>query len=248
MLSTLRERGSKFVTAAMIRFWQFFVGVVLSIIILTHIALPLTAYAEVIEVVRPIEVQVVDKLDLPLPLYPLPIYEPIKPVRKIMSFDPKQFRDLIHRVLKDFATNCGPGKEWIYSEDAVELLMMTAAQETLLGKYIRQVRGPALGVFQMEPGAYNHLFNNYITRGDKEWLHNAYELYISYGASWRDRMMADIPYQIVLARIYYLRYPEPLPSSSDREAMAQYYKRYWNTSLGKATVEEAIARYERYAI
>jgi hypothetical protein len=184
------------------------------------------------------------ELSLPLPLYPIPEYQPIKRLEKIMSFEASQFRRLIVEVLNDFASHCG--RRSIYSEDAVELLMMTAAQETLLGKYIRQVRGPALGVFQMEPGAYHDLFNKYIVT--KPWLHNAFELYSSDGASWEHNMIGNIPYQIVLARIYYLRYPEALPSSMDQEAMARYYKRYWNTHLGKATIEGAIRRYNQYAI
>ena len=57
--------------------------------------------------------------------------------------DPKQLKELIERVLR---------KVNLYSDAAVDLLMLTAAQESACGKYIRQLgNGPALGIFQMEP-------------------------------------------------------------------------------------------------
>lgn len=57
--------------------------------------------------------------------------------------DKRQLRNLIRRVL------IGIGG---YSEEAENLLMGTAAQESALGEYIRQLgNGPALGIFQMEP-------------------------------------------------------------------------------------------------
>lgn len=40
----------------------------------------------------------------------------------------------------------------LYSVEAIDLLMLTAAQESHLGKYIQQLgSGPARGIFQMEP-------------------------------------------------------------------------------------------------
>ena len=48
-----------------------------------------------------------------------------------MSMEPDQLRELISDVLKAMK---------MYSEAAVELLMLTAAQETHCGRYIKQVR------------------------------------------------------------------------------------------------------------
>ena len=50
-----------------------------------------------------------------------------------MSIAPQQFRKLVREVLKTFGQ--ASGSKTFYSENAVELLMLTAAQETLLGKY-----------------------------------------------------------------------------------------------------------------
>lgn len=61
--------------------------------------------------------------------------------------DKKQLRELITHVLKRYN---------LYSDNAVELLMLTAAVESNLGHYIKQVgNGPALGIFQCEPNTYD---------------------------------------------------------------------------------------------
>ena len=69
--------------------------------------------------------------------------------------DKRQLRNLIRRVL------IGIGG---YSEEAENLLMGTAAQESALGEYIRQLgNGPALGIFQMEPETFDDIVRNYLS-------------------------------------------------------------------------------------
>lgn len=38
-----------------------------------------------------------------------------------------------------------------YSKDAEELLIFTCAVETNGGEYLKQIQGPALGIYQCEP-------------------------------------------------------------------------------------------------
>ncbi len=145
-----------------------------------------------------------------------------------------QLRGLIRSVLKSVD---------LYSEDAVELLMMTAATESKLGTYIKQVNGPALGIFQMEPRTEDDLWENYLRyKGGLDVTIDVYATYLKGELEW------NMGYAIVMARIHYLRVKEKLPDSGDKEAMARYYKKYWNTPKGKATVEKAIKDYERYAV
>lgn len=66
----------------------------------------------------------------------------------------KQLRDLIKRVLVALD---------LHSESAENLLIGTAAQESALGEYIRQLgNGPALGIFQMEPATFKDIVQNYL--------------------------------------------------------------------------------------
>ncbi len=163
---------------------------------------------------------------------------------KDMSFAPHQFRKLIIRVLEDFGAKSGTAS--FYTPDAVELLMLTAAQETHLGKYLWQVKGPALGVFQMEPNTYNDIWGNWIMYRQRI-LDTLNDLYGGSGVSWEMRMKADLTYQIIMARIFYLRVPAAIPSMTKAMDMAHYYKKYFNTHLGKATPEEAFKNYNRFA-
>jgi hypothetical protein len=153
--------------------------------------------------------------------------------------DKNQLRNLIHVVLKEIG---------LYSEDAVELLMLTAATESNLGYYIVQKGGgPALGIFQMEPDTEDDIWENYLQYKDtladkisKEFpIHSDFSL---------DDLEFNLGYQIAMARIHYLRVPEKLPSKKDTHAMALYWKRYYNTYLGKGTTEKAIGKYERYCL
>ena len=155
-------------------------------------------------------------------------------------FDPKQFRELIKDVLTEYARLSGYHS--VASDDAVELLMLTAAQESHLGTYLRQMSGPARGVFQIEPATHGDLMSNFLRF--KPELFNAM-------TAFRADTMGDLnlrgnlPYQIIIARLVYFRKTEPLPSKDDVQAMAQYWKKHYNTPLGKGTVEEAVRNYKR---
>lgn len=161
----------------------------------------------------------------------------LDPNREVQTrMDKDQLRDLITRVLEEAG---------LYSESAVELLMLTAATESKLGYYIKQIRGPALGIFQMEPRTHDDIWDNY--------LHYKQELtyIISDYTSTRGEhfdLESNLAYQILMSRIHYLRVPDPLPDADDVEGLAAYWKDHYNTYLGAGTVEKAIAMYNTYAV
>lgn len=150
--------------------------------------------------------------------------------------DPDQLRDLIDQVLHEMNS---------HSSNAVELLMLTAAQESHCGQYIAQIKGPALGIFQMEPTTHKDIWDNYLKYRDE--LAEAVRQYQFHGAVGSTLWRGNIPYQIAMARANYRRKPGALPWHLDIEAMAKYYKKHWNTKAGKATVEEAMTKYNKYA-
>lgn len=68
-------------------------------------------------------------------------------------------------------------------------------------------------------------------------------------------LVGNIPYQIVVARFQYLRFPEKLPWRDNFNdeyayvaALAAYWKKYWNTNKGKGKVLDAIENYYRYVL
>ena len=161
-----------------------------------------------------------------------------------MSFAPKQLRAFIQDVLNLFGQKANSSS--FDSDSAVELLMLTAAQETHLGKYIKQVRGPALGIYQMEPNTHDDIWMNYICYRQNI-LDAMNDLYGVSGIEWRLRMRGDLIYQTIMSRIFYMRIPAALPAKDEPMSLAHYWKKYYNTKYGKGTSEEAYKNYVKYA-
>jgi hypothetical protein len=144
-----------------------------------------------------------------------------------MSYDKRQFEDLIKRVLRDTDAE-------LLSDAAINLLLGTAAQESAFGTYLRQIRGPAIGAFQMEPATF-------------DWLRNKYkERYPHLEQCEAQDMEWDMGLAIVMARLRYRVVSAPLPTADDVAALATYWKKYYNTVAGAGTVEEFVENWGRY--
>lgn len=142
-------------------------------------------------------------------------------------------RNLITSVLKEIG---------LHSDNAVNLLMGTAAQESHLGKYRKQIGGgPALGIFQVEPATFNDIVNNYLRY--KPELASRIERVARISRFKAEDIENNDLLAICMARVHYLRVREAIPS--DLDGWARYWKRYYNTPLGKGTEEEFIANYKR---
>ncbi len=153
-----------------------------------------------------------------------------------MGIDPKQLRDMITRTLLNLN---------LHSEAAVNLLMGTAAQESHLGSYFRQLnQGPARGIFQMEPATEKDIWENFLEY--RPVYAGSVFVVASAGSADVNALEFNLAYQIAMARIHYLRVPEKLPDAEDIEGMARYWKKYYNTFKGAGTEEEFIENYKRF--
>lgn len=154
-----------------------------------------------------------------------------------MSLDKYQFRELISDTLDEIN---------LYSEDAVNLLMGTAAQESVFGTYLKQLKsGPALGIFQMEPNTYNDIVNNYL-RYNIGLLNNIEDASQCEVENNSDNLVWNFKLAICMARVHYLRVKEELPK--DLSGYARYWKQYYNTYKGKGTEEEFIRNYKKFVL
>ena len=133
-----------------------------------------------------------------------------------------------------------------YSLDAEELLMFTCAAESLGGFLLHQINGPALGIFQMEPATYHDIWRNFINLKPRLSTMFATNLNLSTIPK-EEELIYNLKLAAVMARTHYLRVKEPLPKHDDIEAIWNYYKKYYNTNLGKAKREEAVEKYLKYA-
>jgi len=52
----------------------------------------------------------------------------------------------------------------LYTKELAELLVFTCAVESAGGTYIKQINGPAVGIFQIEPNSLTDLWVNFIVR------------------------------------------------------------------------------------
>ena len=150
--------------------------------------------------------------------------------------DKTQLKNLIDRILKSLD---------LYSEHAVNLLLGTCAQESAFGTYIRQLgKGPALGIFQMEPATFNDIENNFLRYKPD------LKVKIKQLSGISEMSPEQLEYNLVLAacmaRVHYLRVPEALPT--DLTGYARYWKKYYNTHLGKGTEAEFINNYKKYVL
>jgi hypothetical protein len=50
----------------------------------------------------------------------------------------------------------------LWSLAAETLLVGTCAHESAMGKYLHQIKGPALGIYQIEPITHFDIWNNYL--------------------------------------------------------------------------------------
>jgi hypothetical protein len=154
-----------------------------------------------------------------------------------MSFDPRQFREYVDSVLVFLEP------EIPYSVAARELLMFTAAAESELGRYLWQVpHGPAKGIFQMEEATEADLLNYLERRPELK-----AKVDLARTDMGDDDLIDSLPYQTMLARIFYWRKPEPLPDASDPYALGAYWKKHFNTYLGKGRIIDAVGKYLRLA-
>jgi len=144
-----------------------------------------------------------------------------------MSINKDQMRDLIKRTIEDF-------DKGLLSRDAIELLMLTFSVESNLGTYLKGNEGDGIG--QMKKLTFNWIREKYSDRWPiLKYCHH-------------EQLEYNHKIAIIFARLLYLTIPAPLPDHRNHEAMAEYWKKYYNTEKGKGTAKKALAKYYIYAL
>lgn len=149
-----------------------------------------------------------------------------------MAINKRNFRELIVRPALQQMN--------MWSEAAEELLMLTAAQETHLGTYLKQGwkklddgRGVGRGVFSMETKTFN-------------WLQKLYPEVEKLGGRNSDEMVWDLLLAAKAARLRYRVVKESLPAATDIQGLASYWDRWYNGNPNAGTVEEAMSNYKDF--
>lgn len=129
----------------------------------------------------------------------------------------------------------------MYSEEACLLVVGTAIQESRL-HYLKQIpSGIAKGVCQMEEATHDDIWDNFLKY--KPEIKEKVLGLTNQSMDLVDQLKGNLYYAVAMCRIHYYRVSEALPN--DLAGMARYWKKYYNTPLGKGTVEEFIHNYEQ---
>lgn len=130
----------------------------------------------------------------------------------------------------------------LHSLSAEALLIGTALAESGL-RALRQVDGPALGLFQMEPATHDDIHTNYLAFRDP-----LRQRVLSLLAPEPDRhaqLASNLIYASAMCRLRYRRARPPLPAPDQPAAMADYWKAHYNTPLGAGTPAHFEALYRQ---
>ena len=123
----------------------------------------------------------------------------------------------------------------MHSKDASSLIYKTGMAESGYRALSQMGEGPAIGFFQLEPATMKDIMENYVA-----YRKPILESLKSLGYAEDDseyRVKSNIALQVAFCRLKYKRDPFPLPLSWNKKDQADYWKRVYNTELGKGTVE-----------
>lgn len=155
--------------------------------------------------------------------------------------DQKQMRNIINDVLQKLDLN---------SPEAIELVYNTGLVESKY-VYLKQIKGPARGLWQCEPHTALDVITNYLSYRPNlmkkvakacnlEWKYFTDPL----EKDWDFILTTNVAAQIVMCRLHWRRVPEKLPKTL--EDQARQWKKYYNTAKGKGTVDHFMEIVTKY--
>lgn len=129
----------------------------------------------------------------------------------------------------------------INKPSVIPLLLGTCAVETNYGKYNRQILGPALSIYQIEPFTFYDIKDRRVSYFFKAGF-NTIKLKA-------EDMLDDLKLATLVCRLKYLDAPKPLPANADDiDEIGAYWKQFYNTSKGKGSVDEFVTKYNKYIL
>ena len=157
-----------------------------------------------------------------------------------MGINAQQLKDLVViPVLKLMELDSG---------SAIDLVMGTAAQESHMGKYIRQVgfddsKNGAFGIYQIELLTHDDVFYRFL-KERKSRIYSLCERLKIEALTDSQNLTANLFYSTAICRAKYLMISAPLPEENDLIGLAKYWKKYYNTDLGRGTMDEFIDNFK----
>ena len=132
----------------------------------------------------------------------------------------------------------------LYSKSAEQLLILTCAQETQGGTFIKQVDGPALGIFQMEPKTHEDLWATFLPRRSDLVYRLLQAVHLSTKPP-ADCLQYNLLYAAMMCRLKYFFIKDPLPEADDIKGMSIYWHKFYNCNPN-VNPEDAVIAYNKF--
>ena len=137
----------------------------------------------------------------------------------------KTIRKIINYVLNDLK---------MYSKNAEDLVYRTGMSESGY-RHLEQIKGPAVGFFQVEPDTIRDTIDNYLKFRSERLSH-----LVKRGLDLKDpetSVLCSTYLQVAFCRYKYWRSPKPIPEGLVKQA--KYWKEIYN-GPGKGTIEHFV--------
>lgn len=134
--------------------------------------------------------------------------------------------------------------------DAETIVFNIAKQESSCGKYIRQLGygdgslEGAFGIYQCELKTYYDIYDSYLSY-HHDLIEKVDSLKIK-SLTDAENLMYNLPYATAICRVHLYRFKEKLPKYDDIEGQAKFWKKYYNTELGKGEEPDFIFNASRF--
>lgn len=124
----------------------------------------------------------------------------------------------------------------------VDLLMITSQLESELGYLVKQVKGPAQGIFQVEPETEADIWKIFLSKNRNPNLaEKIKKLKFEANVNGIDQMQMNIAYNCAMAYCIY-KWRKVDPSVMNIVEMLIIYKKAYNTPKGKAKILKSLER------
>ncbi|MDG3442455.1 hypothetical protein [Nitrospirillum amazonense] len=146
------------------------------------------------------------------------------------------FSQLRIRVVEPILARISTPARRLDSPAAVNLVLGTCAQETgfnFIGQY---PAGPAVSPWQIEPVTHDKVRAR--LKEEHPDLDGALDALLVPGIDPHAQLAWNLAYAAAFCRLLYWLEPRPLPAANDLAGLAAYWKDFYNTRLGKGTVDE----------
>lgn len=127
----------------------------------------------------------------------------------------------------------------MWTPSSENLVFGTALVESNL-VYLKQINGPALSPWMIEPATYLDLRKRLMNHYSKIYQKILSILCMEMLPQDANFLIGNLTAAIIIARIKYYFDPYPLPDANDYTALATLWKRVYNTEKGKGNLADAI--------